>query len=47
MLKLQCSLVLGLPGTGGCLSLAFVCCSAGLEVGSLVRTDSYKKMLKA
>lgn len=29
------------------VSSFFVCCSAGLEVDSLVRTDSYKKMLKA
>lgn len=36
-----CSLTFGLPGVGGCgLSLAFVHCSAGLGVGSVVRTDS-------
>lgn len=35
-------LAYGLPGIGGCgLSLAFVCCSAGLDVGSLVRTGGY------
>lgn len=35
------------PWYWGCgLSLAFVCCSAGLDVGSFGRTDSYSKMLK-
>ena len=42
------SLMFGFSGVGGCgLSLAFVCCSAGLGVGSVVRTDSCNKMFKA